>query len=241
MIGGKEQSGVANTIKPGILGARVFDIPMGSGILNQEAQTADWERGFWVLNREKVDGVEKWIVYHRYLEGKRLADSNGNLNVLIETGQWGKHTIYFTPEPTESSSRGSICVDRKNNVYLILPGNTDSNLDIMRGCRADGYQKFESIWRSNGFDGEPLVDVQRLEESDVLSVFTRTKKSRKDKAAWLYWTSPCIHERRRENFKDARISELFSRYPEKSDTRKSFSVSLPFVMVRVNVPSANGS
>ncbi len=82
-----------------------------------------------------------------------------------------KHIIYSTSEPTESGSRGSIIADRKNNVYVVLPGNTDSSLDIIRGCRADGYQKFESIWWSDGFDGEPLVDAQRLEESDVLSVF----------------------------------------------------------------------
>jgi hypothetical protein len=45
----------------------------------------------------------------------------------------------------------------------------------------------------------------------------------------------------REGEKISKMRELFSRYPEKSDTRKSFSVSLPYVMVRVNVPSANGS
>jgi hypothetical protein len=38
----------------------------------------------------------------------------------------------------------------------------------------EAYASFKSIWRSDGYDGEPLVDVQRLEVSDVLSVFTRT-------------------------------------------------------------------
>jgi hypothetical protein len=31
--------------------------------------------------------------------------------------------------------------------------------------------KFETVWTRNGFDGECLVDVQRLEVSDTLSVF----------------------------------------------------------------------
>jgi hypothetical protein len=68
-----------------------------------------------------------------------------------------------------------MCVDRKNNVYLILPGNLDSSLSIMRGSKDQGYDVFEAIWTGEGFDAEPLVDVQRLEASETLSVFTRTK------------------------------------------------------------------
>lgn len=57
------------TIKPGVNGAGVFEIPMGSGILNQESQCADWEGGFWVLNRQKICNEEKWVVYYRDLKG----------------------------------------------------------------------------------------------------------------------------------------------------------------------------
>jgi hypothetical protein len=57
------------TIKPGADGARAFEIPMGSGILNQESQCADHEGGFWVLNRENRTGEEKWIVYYRCPSG----------------------------------------------------------------------------------------------------------------------------------------------------------------------------
>jgi len=58
--------GAENTIKPGAEGARVFEIPMGSGILNQESQVADNEGGFWVLNRGNYrNGLENWIVYYR--------------------------------------------------------------------------------------------------------------------------------------------------------------------------------
>lgn len=69
MIGSKVQSGVETTIKPGADGLRIFDIPMKSGILNQEGQAADWEGGFWALNREIVDGDEKWVAYYRHPSG----------------------------------------------------------------------------------------------------------------------------------------------------------------------------
>lgn len=69
-----------------------------------------------------------------------------------------------------------MCVDRQNNVYLILPGNLDSSLSIMRGRKDQDYRVFETVWTGEGFDGEPLVDIQRLEASEVLSVFTRTKE-----------------------------------------------------------------
>ena len=67
--------GEGNSIMPNTEGIRVFEIPMGSGILNQEAQVADWEGGFWVLNREKVEGVESWVVYHRDSSGMIIPNS----------------------------------------------------------------------------------------------------------------------------------------------------------------------
>jgi hypothetical protein len=50
-------------------------------------------------------------------------------------------------------------------------------MEILQARKDEGYVTFKSTWRSDGFDGEPLVDVQRLEVSDILSVFTRTNKS----------------------------------------------------------------
>jgi len=64
-LGDKEEPGVESSITPDLKGARVFDIPMNSGILNQEGQAADCEGGFWVLNRENGSGQERWILYHR--------------------------------------------------------------------------------------------------------------------------------------------------------------------------------
>lgn len=51
----------------------------------------------------------------------------------------------------------------------------------MQAGKEDGYKKFESVWKGEGFDGEPLVDEQRLEGEDVLSVFTRTSQKRDGK------------------------------------------------------------
>ncbi|KUJ22481.1 uncharacterized protein LY89DRAFT_704198 [Mollisia scopiformis] len=157
---GSDDKSVEVTIKPGAKGARVFDIPMNSGILNQEGQALDWDGGFWALNREKVSGVEKWMVYHRDLNGK-----------------WAKVVLESASKPTEIGARGSICVDRQDNVYTILPGNSDSSLEIMQAKREPGHVNFTQIWLGSGFDGEPLVDVQRLEMSDMLSIFTRTSKA----------------------------------------------------------------
>ncbi|KAH9221617.1 hypothetical protein DL95DRAFT_355652 [Leptodontidium sp. 2 PMI_412] len=150
--------GVETTILPDA-GARVFEIPMGSGILNQEGQAADWDGGVWVLNRERVDGEMMWIVYYRNPEGV-----------------WMRKMISGVLKPTETGSRGSVCVDRKGDVYLVLPGNSDASLNIMRARKEELYSRFELVWMWDGFDGEPLVDVKRLETSDVLSMFTRTSE-----------------------------------------------------------------
>jgi hypothetical protein len=67
--GGK---GEKQTILPSTEGITVFNIPMNSGILNQEGQCADWGGGFHVLNRENRSGRQKWIHYYRDPSGKAL-------------------------------------------------------------------------------------------------------------------------------------------------------------------------
>lgn len=175
-LGGQGRKGSETTINPNAEGARVFEIPMHSGILNQEGQAADWDGGFWALNREKVGGVEKWIVYYRDTTGKQYFILTACI-LLIVKGRWSKKIVTSLSEPTETGSRGSICVDRRSNVYLVLPGNSDSSLEIMLTRKEEEYVSFKSIWRNDGYDGEPLVDVQLLEASDILSIFTRTCKN----------------------------------------------------------------
>ncbi|KAM3065961.1 hypothetical protein ACMFMG_009816 [Clarireedia jacksonii] len=156
ILDGEPEVGAGNTILP-TSNARVFEIPMRSGILNQEAQTVDWEGAFWALNRENTSGEQQWILYHR-----------------DKTGKWAKHAVPAKSPPTERGSRASICTDRKNNVYLILPGNTDSSLSIIKTQKRDEEISFELVWSGEGYDGEPLIDIHRLEDSDNLSIFTRT-------------------------------------------------------------------
>ena len=67
-----------------------------------------------------------------------------------------------------------MCVDRRNNLYFILPNSVAESLSILRSSCDNNYQGFERVWNGNGYDGEPLPDIRRLEASDVLSVFTRT-------------------------------------------------------------------
>jgi hypothetical protein len=69
---GNGEDGAPSTIKADTKGAKVFDIPMGSGILNQEAQAPDWLGGFWALNRQRIDGNQTWMVYYRNPEGMLL-------------------------------------------------------------------------------------------------------------------------------------------------------------------------
>ncbi|OCL04639.1 hypothetical protein AOQ84DRAFT_300473 [Glonium stellatum] len=150
--------GKSSTVLPTTEGIVVFDLPTQSGILNQEAQAADAIGGFHVLNRENLSGKEEWMVYTR----NRL-------------GPW-KKTPIFGLHPMEAGARGSICADMESNLYVILPGNTDSSLTVLRAFKSQNHDHFEIVWRGDGFDGEPLIDHGRLDESSVLSIFTRTSK-----------------------------------------------------------------
>ncbi|KAG9236479.1 hypothetical protein BJ875DRAFT_525530, partial [Amylocarpus encephaloides] len=152
-----------NSIMPETKEMRVFDIPMGSGILNQEAQVADWDGGFWVLNREKINGVEHWILYRRK-----------------PSAEWTKVVVKHSSGPTEIGSRAKVCVDRRSNVYLVLPGNFDDSLCILQARKDQEYRSLKPVWIGDGYDGEPLIDVHLLEVSDVLSVFTRTAGATKE-------------------------------------------------------------
>lgn len=63
VCGGKGKGKVGNSILPETRGIKVFDIPKGSGILNQEGQCVDGSGGVFVLNRENRSGEERWVVY----------------------------------------------------------------------------------------------------------------------------------------------------------------------------------
>ncbi|KAI9741046.1 MAG: hypothetical protein M1834_002757 [Cirrosporium novae-zelandiae] len=148
------------TVKPDTEGAVVLRIPKNSGILNQESQAADSNGGFHVLNREKRHGQMQWIHYYRDSSGVWI--SIPILNVI----------------PTETGNRGSIGVDRKNNVFFLLPSNTDSSLSLLASSPDSSYREVELLWKGTGYDGEPLIDIERLKTEDILSVFTRIEPER---------------------------------------------------------------
>lgn len=89
---GRKDGKVAATISNDTEGARVFEIPTGSGILNQEGQAADWEGGFWVLNRENVDMIETLMVYYRDPKGALTAFRGLTTNELNSTRNLVKET-----------------------------------------------------------------------------------------------------------------------------------------------------
>lgn len=58
------------SVRPDSKGIVAFDIPKGSGLSNQEAQAVDGEGGVHVLNRDAVDGEQKWKHYYRSPDGQ---------------------------------------------------------------------------------------------------------------------------------------------------------------------------
>jgi hypothetical protein len=90
-------------------------------------------------------------------------------------GVWTRNAIPAVSPPTQTGSRGSICVDRQDNLHAVLPGNIDSSLSILRSRKCSRFRDFELLWTGDGFDGEPLVDIHGLETSNTLSIFTQAR------------------------------------------------------------------
>jgi hypothetical protein len=40
----------------------------------------------------------------------------------------------------------------------------------LKAAKPRGYAEYEDVWVGNGYSGEPLIDVPRLEKENVLSV-----------------------------------------------------------------------
>jgi hypothetical protein len=64
-------------------------------------------------------------------------------------------------------------VTNQNELFVILPSNADSTLSILRATEETAYSEFKVVWQSKGFIAEPLVDIQRMEDNNVLSIFTQ--------------------------------------------------------------------
>lgn len=152
--------------------AIVRRIPRNSGIMNQEAQCIDGKGDVHVLMRDNsTTGKNQWKHHWR----------------SAESAQWSTQEIAGL-QPTGTGSRGKICCDRNTgDIYFVIPGNTDTSLtllrrryhlpsgDLDRTELRNEYGPIETMWQQQGFDGEPLIDVQRLQTVDGrLSVMTRS-------------------------------------------------------------------
>ncbi|KAI5865765.1 hypothetical protein GGS23DRAFT_354012 [Durotheca rogersii] len=155
------------SVRPDAPGITAFAIPKAMGLANQEAQALDRAGGVHVLNRDATDGTLRWKHYYRSPEGT-----------------WSQRPLPYVCAVV-GGRRGRLAVSRDDALYLILPEasssaapdglNAPMGLTILRTTKADGYAQYERVWQRAAAlaGGEPLVDTGRLEDEDVLSVFTR--------------------------------------------------------------------
>jgi hypothetical protein len=172
---GDKWGGVDST-RGDVLVARV---PRNSGIMNQEGQAVDSGCGIMhVLMRDTGSGgAVKW----RHSWWKRD----------------GRYRFAYIAEesipPTDRGSRGKLTVDERNgDVYFVLPGNLDHSLLVgRRRIRheeelGETFQRFEVIWKGEGYDGEPLIDEVLFRKQSCLSIMTRTSENGR-KVVTLDW------------------------------------------------------
>lgn len=156
---------IGETVFPDCEGLIVFDIPMNSGILNQEAQAADDDGGFHVLNREN----EVWIHYYRSPEGV-----------------WSRHAL---PDmrPTRTGARGDvISLAGNKTVVFALPSNRDDKLTVLgarlppKGTTGQIKLEYLRLWEGDGFSGEPQLESYASGSQRFVSIFTRTEEKERN-------------------------------------------------------------
>jgi hypothetical protein len=152
--------GTGESVFPDAEGLTAFEIPLNSGIMNQEAQAVDYDGGFHVLNREN----EVWFHYYR--------KSNG---------EWSKYPLPG-PKPTRAGARGDVVALSANHPIIVfaLPGNTDDSLtligvELQELSNGNTTPNYVEHWSKMGFGGEPHLDVYPSVDGNLLSVFTRTE------------------------------------------------------------------
>ena len=67
-----------------------------------------------------------------------------------------------------------MAVSKDDNLYFVLPGTSSATLTLLKASRSDDYSTHELVWRKEGYPPtEPLIDTERLDYDNVLSVYTR--------------------------------------------------------------------
>ncbi|RYP19160.1 hypothetical protein DL767_009702 [Monosporascus sp. MG133] len=144
------------SIRPDSPGIVAFAIPRGSGLHNQESQAVDHSGGVHVLNRDNLDGEQRWKHYYRSPDGT-----------------WTQRALSHVRGPY-GGKRGQVVVSRDDDLYFVLPDTEAPTLTILKASKDDGYSTYELVWRKEGFPPtDPLVDETRLDYDNVLSVYTR--------------------------------------------------------------------
>lgn len=71
-------------------------------------------------------------------------------------------------------------ITHEREVLLALPGNNDTSLNIVECDIYPGtIGPYKVLWTSDGFDGEPHLNMFNDGEGLVLSVYTRTSGAQK--------------------------------------------------------------
>lgn len=158
-------------------GIVAFEIPRGSGLMNQEAQAVDHDGGVHVLNRDTLGGRHMWKHYYRSPDGMRYTHQPLEIpwehaTDLQVQGAWVSRAIL----PVDGPRRGRLAVAKNGDLLIMLPQTTTTALRILRATRASAYDGYEEVWVGTGLTGEPLVDGRRLDTDNVLSLFVRKER-----------------------------------------------------------------
>ncbi|KAH7349032.1 hypothetical protein BKA66DRAFT_477143 [Pyrenochaeta sp. MPI-SDFR-AT-0127] len=148
---------VALPITPSTAGIKVFTIPQNSQIINQEAQCADQQGRFHALMRDNSTGTARFYHYLRTTDGKftKTAINASGLST-----------------PPYLAYRGKIAATG-NSVIAILPDQPKQTVQIWGATAGGGYTDWKKLAEITNMAGEPLVDEERLDKFNVLSLFVR--------------------------------------------------------------------
>ena len=162
-------------------------------LMNQQGQTVDSNGGVHVLMWSRAD-PSTYDPSDRAFDTTEAAHAHYFKDPV--TGNWTKNLIPVIDEDgnmAQVGTRGQIAYDSNGNVYAAYttPGVAgdhgrnfyDPGTLIIAGATADsGYANWSILYRDDVlfnrfFEGEPLIDQQRLASEGVLSVFIQEGSS----------------------------------------------------------------
>ncbi|KAK3172186.1 hypothetical protein Dsin_033004 [Dipteronia sinensis] len=156
---GSNGSTLVKPITPSILGAKVYDIPQNSQMVNQEGQVADSSGRFHVLMRDALSGTS---MYYHYLRDSR--------------GIWSKRAIDVAnmSPPTLYLNRGKLAIDSSaNNLIALLPDDPKLQMKVYGSTAAGDFRDWTLLATIPNAATEPLFDRARLRQFGILSLFIR--------------------------------------------------------------------